>query len=695
MFDSISGWIMYMYWYLFPLLLGGVAGVLLVVGIIGRRVDDHPRCRRCRFDLSGLPATSKLCSECGADIRLAGATLRGTRVVRRRAIAAAVPLLILAVCAGIGINWLGSHPNWLEEHKSVSQLISELGRPQTQQKSMAELERRLSLGSLAANDIDRISDLSLANRSMPTGFWDDMWGEWLVHAQQAGRLSSGRWARYVVGKFNFRVDVRPTVERGDPVPVRISWTNAQGMFLLSGFNVSIDLGNGITIPVSHTSRNPQEPTEAFFLLDDPRIKALSDGPHPLKAAVIVSADDVVPIPPFNSRGAQSCKLVPLPPSSWGTLSATWSLTSEHTPVKINREESVAWMQKEAITAVATWPPYLGGFSFPPGWNDGAVVAVRGEEPAVTMACDVVIVDGGKETPLGPIVLPAGSNSSAYLDIPKGLIHGKSVKVLLRPNPAIARNQLTIVPEIWGDEIDIPDVELVSHEPVEQPSQTSGSSLRKTPISQLMSTASGSGDPSVCEPAAAELSRRMTVCRFTSAEEETVVAWALTYQGDQSLPWYVEVGDIIDRARDSGRLSAERLKQYARQSVVWGLQAPATAKVGQAFDVVLRMKPVRLGSQARFGFGYAYKEITLSGRVIRPAFQGQSLDSKFELQGSGDLGDRSDSESVNASETGVQTVSWMVETVFWEPLGDPSQLDFVDLIVRTKAPVSASIVVRAP
>ncbi|MDB5301957.1 MAG: hypothetical protein JWO87_3620, partial [Phycisphaerales bacterium] len=42
---------------------------LLAWGIRGRRVDDHPICAHCGFDLVGTPASSYVCSECGSDLR--------------------------------------------------------------------------------------------------------------------------------------------------------------------------------------------------------------------------------------------------------------------------------------------------------------------------------------------------------------------------------------------------------------------------------------------------------------------------------------------------------------------------------------------------------------------------------------------------------------------------------------------------
>jgi ribosomal protein L37E len=39
-------------------------------GMRGRRVgDDHPFCRRCGFDLFGLPPGRDVCTECGADLK--------------------------------------------------------------------------------------------------------------------------------------------------------------------------------------------------------------------------------------------------------------------------------------------------------------------------------------------------------------------------------------------------------------------------------------------------------------------------------------------------------------------------------------------------------------------------------------------------------------------------------------------------
>jgi hypothetical protein len=83
-----------------PPQLLGVA--LLWFGLRGRRVDDHPICRKCGFDLFGRPHGSTACSECGADLHERRAMLDGRRVRRRGMIAAGELLVAGALTLGGG-----------------------------------------------------------------------------------------------------------------------------------------------------------------------------------------------------------------------------------------------------------------------------------------------------------------------------------------------------------------------------------------------------------------------------------------------------------------------------------------------------------------------------------------------------------------------------------------------------------------
>ncbi|GEM_PF-5640894 len=85
----------------------------LLHGLRGRRVDDHPACSACQFDLIGSWPNSKTCPECGADLKSAGAVQHGQR--RRRPAVVGIGAAMLLVTAALmflaafdsrlSINW--------------------------------------------------------------------------------------------------------------------------------------------------------------------------------------------------------------------------------------------------------------------------------------------------------------------------------------------------------------------------------------------------------------------------------------------------------------------------------------------------------------------------------------------------------------------------------------------------------------
>src|SRR5438552_5497377 len=76
-------------------LLSGVW--LLVIGVRGRRVGDHPHCRRCGFDLFGLPNTSSRCPECGANLTVRRSTVTGARRSRSFSLGIGLLLALLSI----------------------------------------------------------------------------------------------------------------------------------------------------------------------------------------------------------------------------------------------------------------------------------------------------------------------------------------------------------------------------------------------------------------------------------------------------------------------------------------------------------------------------------------------------------------------------------------------------------------------
>jgi hypothetical protein len=73
------------------------AASLIFVGWKGRRVGDHPHCRKCGFDLFGKPPDSTRCGECGADLADDRSMVTGIRQTRRGLVLTGLFTLILGL----------------------------------------------------------------------------------------------------------------------------------------------------------------------------------------------------------------------------------------------------------------------------------------------------------------------------------------------------------------------------------------------------------------------------------------------------------------------------------------------------------------------------------------------------------------------------------------------------------------------
>jgi len=93
---------------------------LLGVGFLrrgwsGRRVDNHPWCRACRFDLRGRWPGAEKCPECGAVLDAVGAVEIGRRL-RRPALLGLGRLLLLGCAVWLGFDvWKAAAPiDWTQ-----------------------------------------------------------------------------------------------------------------------------------------------------------------------------------------------------------------------------------------------------------------------------------------------------------------------------------------------------------------------------------------------------------------------------------------------------------------------------------------------------------------------------------------------------------------------------------------------------
>lgn len=205
------------------ILLAGVAlGVLLLVlGIRGKRLNRHPVCRDCRFDLSGQPEGTITCPECGAGLKRPRAVRIGQR--RKRPVFIALggvltsfPLLLIAAAA-----WALLTGAEIDQYKPLGLLLWEAKHTgATRMTSIArELNRRVTGKKLSPSQRGSVVETALWIQGEPAKPWCSEWGDLIEDAKADGTLSKEDDERYRRNAPVLEWTVRPRVMAGDPVPV--------------------------------------------------------------------------------------------------------------------------------------------------------------------------------------------------------------------------------------------------------------------------------------------------------------------------------------------------------------------------------------------------------------------------------------------------------------------------------------------
>ncbi len=230
--------------------MGIVLGVLtLLIGLRGRRVSDHPCCRRCGFDLCGtLPGGTK-CPECGSDVSVTGAVRVGQMKRRQRPIAVGMISigtgLALVGAAGWGsatrFDWNTIKPAWM----LVIQMPAPNGMGET--AIARELTRRLDAGSLPTSAAKAVIDRALdfqawagdpANRTggdLTVADWNQFhtrlmdWLAVIESGMTAHVVSPEQAVRYVKQSIGVGATMRPRTPSGDWLPLHCYFVDNRGV----------------------------------------------------------------------------------------------------------------------------------------------------------------------------------------------------------------------------------------------------------------------------------------------------------------------------------------------------------------------------------------------------------------------------------------------------------------------------------
>lgn len=188
-----------------PLLLGLW---LAIRGWRGRRIDDHPLCRRCGYDLIasglGVEGGATKCPECGRDVTAAGSVRIGHRRTSKFALTLGILLLLVGLGGGgglgyvqaRGVNWNPYKPLWLLKREACG------SNGTSAQLAVREILGRAQANRLSQSQIDSIVSEALLAQPNPNVKWYTWWGDAIELAWQAGKVSDATIIQYAKNALN-------------------------------------------------------------------------------------------------------------------------------------------------------------------------------------------------------------------------------------------------------------------------------------------------------------------------------------------------------------------------------------------------------------------------------------------------------------------------------------------------------------
>lgn len=231
-------------------LVFGAGVVLVLTARRGRRLDDHPTCRRCRFDLIGLPEGSESCPECGAALDGPRAIRLGNRRMHRWRLATGLALLLLSL--GVIGGTIAARVARYDIIRAMPAWVLLRQAPSTPD-AVAELERRMGLGELSAPNARAAVDLAMARQKSPTASWSPTWGDLLDHAWNQGVLTPEERAQSLLDGIAFSLNVRKRVQQGGRLGMTLEASRARlGSMTSVSFKQSLEDGKIGDWPISDT-----------------------------------------------------------------------------------------------------------------------------------------------------------------------------------------------------------------------------------------------------------------------------------------------------------------------------------------------------------------------------------------------------------------------------------------------------------
>jgi len=222
---------------MYVILLSGVSLfglLLLVLGVRGRRIDDHPLCRKCKYDLVGTADLQANCPECGSELSRSRATRFGNRKRKRKTLVLGL-LIFTTSLTGSGFlvlahaknfDWYPYKPLWMLSSELTTN-VSPLS-PRIPNRAQMEVIKRLKDDELSKKQIHRLVEKALRLQADLNTKWDHFWGDFVEDAWYKEKLTSDQLHQYMatITSSSLHLSTRSVIRQGETVYIIWLWRRA-------------------------------------------------------------------------------------------------------------------------------------------------------------------------------------------------------------------------------------------------------------------------------------------------------------------------------------------------------------------------------------------------------------------------------------------------------------------------------------
>jgi hypothetical protein len=457
-----------------------LAALMLVAGVRGRRIDDHPLCRRCGYDLTGRHPDASRCPECGADMSNRSAIRVGHRTPSRRVVAVAMLLIIVSGVGGGTTAWLRLRgfdplpyqPLWWLRHRIAGSITD-------RDIAFSEVARRAAW--LRGDQLAPFVDKALTIQAQPTAT-DTPAFHLIEAAHAANKLPHDQWVTYAIQAYTLGLVTRPVLVPGDSLPTlfpvrTVRLDDAKFMVQTEMTALSLD---GRPVALTDPMRQPDNGMLCLIAakgstttgaggpwLTADLTTGLSPGPHLMAATVRLSISE--PNPAWG--GSLEVAGNPYHPLGSVDLPVTASFKVDPTASFVNTDPSLRAAVQAGLT-VDTIKLTSGrqnrSVQFTIHWRRPPArlryrAWVRPPGGQAILANDTVAIDAGSDMTCG-----------GFFDATT-LVHTDRVNVIFVPAPELACRTLDPAP-IWGGTVVVHDVpvHLPGRAPATWPTRVDGS-----------------------------------------------------------------------------------------------------------------------------------------------------------------------------------------------------------------------------